>query len=131
MSHFLSHVDLHFRNDLASSSFLGQALFDEEVLARVVAASREDSHLDVQLSIAKAFTLPVFQGARNSDWKPLLIRNLWHLLPLLPEIGEEVLQNHVEGRTRLPLVRLRVILLSLLAVVSCCLPNGRVFRSIG
>ena len=30
------------------------------MLARVIAASREDSHLDAQLSIAKAFTLPVF-----------------------------------------------------------------------
>ena len=33
-------------------------------------ASHEDSHLDAQLSIAKAFTLPVFRGARNFGWKP-------------------------------------------------------------
>ena len=32
------------------------------VLARVIAASREDSNLDAQLSIFKAFTLPVFRA---------------------------------------------------------------------
>ena len=31
-------------------------------LTRVIAASREDSYLDAQLSIAKAFTLPVFHA---------------------------------------------------------------------
>ena len=36
---------------------------------RVIAASCEDSHLDAQLSIAKAFTLLVFRNARNSDPK--------------------------------------------------------------
>ena len=50
-------------------SFSGPDLFDEEVLARVIAASCEDSHLDAQLSVAKAFTLPVFWGARNPDRK--------------------------------------------------------------
>ena len=69
LSHFPLHVGLHFQRDLAGSSFSGPDLFDEEVLAKVIAASREDSHLDAQLSIAKAFTLPVFQGARNPDWK--------------------------------------------------------------
>ena len=29
----------------------------------VIVASREDSHLDAQLSIAKVFTLPVFRGS--------------------------------------------------------------------
>ena len=48
---------------------LDQCFFEEEVIARVIAASCEDSHLDAQLSIAKAFTLPVFWGARNPDWK--------------------------------------------------------------
>ena len=44
--------------------------FDDEVLARVIAGSRENSHLDAQLSIAKAFTLPVFRAdAKNSGWK--------------------------------------------------------------
>ena len=66
LSHFPSHVGLHFRRDLDPTS--GPNLF-EEVLARVIAASHEDSHLDEQLSIAKAFSLPVFRGARNSDRK--------------------------------------------------------------
>ena len=45
-------------------------MFDDEVLARVIAASREDSHLDAQLSIAKAFTLPVFRAeAKNPGRK--------------------------------------------------------------
>ena len=44
-------------------------LFDDDVLARIIASSREDSHLDTQLSIAKAFKLPVFWGAGNADRK--------------------------------------------------------------
>ena len=58
LSHFPPHVGSHFKKDLASS-FSGPHVFDDEVLARVIAASREDSHLDAQLSMAKAFTLPV------------------------------------------------------------------------
>ena len=50
-------------------SFSGPNLFDEEVLARAIAASRKDSHLEAQLPIAKAFSLPVFRGARNPDRK--------------------------------------------------------------
>ena len=62
LSHFPSHVGGHFKKDLAASSFSGPHVFDGEVLARVIAASRKDSHLDAQLSIAKAFTLPVFRA---------------------------------------------------------------------
>ena len=69
LNHFCAHVGLHFRRDLASSSFSGPDLFNEEVLARVIAASREDTHLDAQLSLAKVFSLPVFRGARSSDRK--------------------------------------------------------------
>ena len=62
LSHCPPHVGTHFKKDLASSSFGGPHVFDDEVLARVIAASREDSNLDAQLSIAKAFTLPVFRA---------------------------------------------------------------------
>ena len=62
LSHFPSHVGAHFKRDLASSSFSGPHDFDDKVLARLIAASREDSHLDAQLSIAKAFTLPAFRA---------------------------------------------------------------------
>ena len=62
LSHFPPHVGSYFKKDLASSSFGGPHVFDDEVLARVIAASREDSNLDAQLSIAKAFTLPVFRA---------------------------------------------------------------------
>ena len=51
------------------SSFVGLFLFDDEVLARVIAASREDSNQDAQLSNAKAFKFPIFQGSGNSDRK--------------------------------------------------------------
>ena len=61
LSHFPPHVRSHFKKDLTSSSYGGPHVFDDEVLARVIAASREDSNLDAQLSIAKAFTLPVFR----------------------------------------------------------------------
>ena len=70
LSHFPSHVGPHFKKDLAASSFNGPHVFDDEVLARVIAASREDSHLDAQLSIAKAFALPVFRvEAKNTGRK--------------------------------------------------------------
>ena len=70
LSHFPSHVGAHFKKDLAASSFGGPHVFDDEVLARVIAAFRENSHLDAQLSIAKAFTLPVFRGeAKNTGRK--------------------------------------------------------------
>ena len=60
----------HFKKDLAASSFDGPYVFDDGVLASVIAASREDSHLDAQLSIAKAFTLPVFRAeAKNTGRK--------------------------------------------------------------
>ena len=58
---FPPHVGAHFKKDLASS-YGGPLVFDNEVLARVIAASREDSNLDAQLSIAKSFTLPVFRA---------------------------------------------------------------------
>ena len=70
LSHFPSHVGPHFKKDLAASSFNGPHVFDDAVLARVIAASREDSHLDAQLSIAKAFNLPVFRAeAENTGRK--------------------------------------------------------------
>ena len=60
MSHFLSHLGIHFRKELAASSFVGPVLFEEDVLGRVIVSSNEDCHLDAWLSIAKAFKLPVF-----------------------------------------------------------------------
>ena len=70
LSHFPSHVGAHLKKDLAAASFSGPHVFDDEVLARVIVASREDSHLDAQLSIAKAFTLPVFRAeAKNTGRK--------------------------------------------------------------
>ena len=70
LSHFPSHVGAHFKKDLAASSFSGPHVFDDEVLAKVIAVSREDSHLDAQLSLAKAFTLPVFHAeAKNTGRK--------------------------------------------------------------
>ena len=69
LAHFPSHVDIHFRKDLAASSFEGPLLFVEDVLDRVIASSREDSHFDAQLSIAKAFKLPISRAAGNSDRK--------------------------------------------------------------
>ena len=67
LSHFPLHVGPHFKKDLAASSFDGPYVFDDGVLASVIAASREDSHLDAQLSIAKAFTLPVFRAEANNS----------------------------------------------------------------
>ena len=69
LAHIPSHVGIHFRKDLAASSFAGPFLFDDEVLTRIIASSCEDSHLDAQLSIVKAFKLPVFLGAGNANRK--------------------------------------------------------------
>ena len=63
LSHFPSHVGAHFKKELASSSFETPFLFAAKVLAKVFVTSREDSRLDAQLLIAKAFTLPVFRGS--------------------------------------------------------------------
>ena len=103
LSHFLSHVGLHFRKD-----FLGPELFDEDVLAKAIAASHEDFLLDAQLSITKAFTLLVFGMPGILTERPPLIRNLRRLLPL--PLFPEVPQNHGEGSARLPLVRIRIVL---------------------
>ena len=65
--YFPSHVGSHFKEELASSSFETPFLFDYEVLAKVIAAYREDSNLDAQLSISKAFTLPVFRGGAKGS----------------------------------------------------------------
>ena len=67
LSHFPSHVGSHFKKELASSSFETPFLFDDEVLVKVIAAYREDSNLNAQLSIAKAFTLPVFRGGAKGS----------------------------------------------------------------
>ena len=70
LSHFPSYVGARFKKNLAASSFGGPHVFDDNVLARVIAASREDSHLDAQLFIAKAFTLLVFRAeAKNTGRK--------------------------------------------------------------
>ena len=69
LSHFPARVGLHLSRDLASSLFSGPNLFDEEVLARGIAASCEDTLFDAQLCLAKVFSLPVFHGARSSDQK--------------------------------------------------------------
>ena len=79
ISHSPSHVGAHFKKELASSSFETSFLFDDEVVAKVVVASREDSHLEAQLSIAKAFTLPVFCGSATGSGavgRPPLVRAL-------------------------------------------------------
>ena len=69
LTYFPSHVGVHFRRELAASSLEGSHLFMEDFLARVIASSREDWHLDVQLSVAKAFKLLVFRVAGNADRK--------------------------------------------------------------
>ena len=81
LSHLPPHVGAHFKKDLAAS-FSGTHVFDDEVLSRVIAASREDSHLDAQLSIAKAFTLNCFPCRHEKSWlEGLLWSGFFCLLP--------------------------------------------------
>ena len=53
---------------MASSSFGGPHLFDEEALLRVLAASREDSAISANVTLVMAVSFPVF-GAGKSDRK--------------------------------------------------------------
>ena len=59
LSHFPPHVGDHFKT-LQASSFDGPNLFDDEVLSKGLAESREDSMVSVNIAIAKAVTFPVF-----------------------------------------------------------------------
>ena len=63
LSHFPPHVAAHFKAQLAASDFSSSGLFDEDTLASVLAATREDSQLEAQLAMAKAFSFPVFGKA--------------------------------------------------------------------
>ena len=120
LSHFLSHVGSHFKRYLASSSFCGPHVFDDEVLARVIAASREDSHLDAQLSIAKAFTLTVFRAeAKNPGRKASSARVFLPLLPLPQVFGERA-----GGRSGRLLLRVAPEARSHLIVALPLLPSG-------
>ena len=117
LSHFPSHVGTHFRKYLAASSFAGPFLFSEDVLARVIAASREDSHLDAQLSIAKAFKLPVFRGAGHSDRKASSSQRSESLF-LRPLGVKEVVTRKRGARSVMPLpARQEAMLLSHRSVV--------------
>ena len=113
LAYFPSHVGIHFCKDVAASSFEGPLLFAEDILACVIASSREDSHLDAQLSIAKAFKLPIFCGLGTLIGRPPLI-SVPMPLPLLPQARkvEEVVLWVVGSRSAsLFRVRLRVALL--------------------
>ena len=68
LSHFPSHIGLHFHSSMASSSFIGPYLFDDKALLRVLAASREDSAVSANVALVKAVSFPVF-GAGKSDRK--------------------------------------------------------------
>ena len=68
LSHFPAHIGVHFHSLLAASSFDGPNLFEEEVLSRVLAESREDSAVSANLALVKAVSFPVF-GAAKSGWK--------------------------------------------------------------
>ena len=126
LSHFPSHVGPRFKKDLAASSFNGPHVFDDKVLARVIAASREDSHLDEQLSIAKAFTLPVFRAeAKNTGrGRPPPVRVLQPLLPLPRVFGVEAGARIQEGRSARLLLPVVTGTRSLLAVALPLLPSG-------
>ena len=100
-------------------------VFDDEVLARVIAASREDSHLNAQLSIAKAFTLPVFCAeAKNIGRKAFSGQGSSASL-LLPRVFEEGAGARIqEGRSARLLLRVVTGTRSLLAVALPLLPSG-------
>ena len=65
LSHFPPNVGKHFKDQLQASSFDSEYLFDETVLNRVLVESREDSAVSANVALSKAFSLPVFGGAKT------------------------------------------------------------------
>ena len=125
LSHFPPHVGSHFKKDLASSSFSGPHVLDDEVLARVIAASREDSHLDVQLSIAKAFTLPVFSAdAKTSGRKVSFAQDSSASSASTSVFGEGAGARTQEGRSGRLLLPVAPTARTLLVVALPLLPSG-------
>ena len=68
LSHFPARIGPHFWAHLASSSFEGPYLFNDESLSQVLTASREDSAVSANIALTKAASFPVF-GAGKSDRK--------------------------------------------------------------
>ena len=60
LTHFPGHVGDHHKAQLQASSFAGSHLFEEEVLNKVLAESREDSAVSANVALVKGFTFPVF-----------------------------------------------------------------------
>ena len=67
LSHFPTHVGSHFRALLSASSFAGPNLFEDSVLDKVLAESREDSAVSVNLALVKAVSFPVFGAAKSGQ----------------------------------------------------------------
>ena len=65
LSHFPAHVGSHFRALLAASSFARPNLFEDSVLDKVLAESREDSAVSANLALVKAVYFPVFGAAKS------------------------------------------------------------------
>ena len=130
LSRFPSHVGIHFCKDLAASSFAGPFLFDDDVLARIIASSCEDSHLDAQLSIAKAFKLPVFRGAGNADRKASNQRSEASSSSSSgPGVEEVVTWKITERSVRLLLVLGRAILPRLPGIPLPLVKGSRIFAN--
>ena len=72
LSHFSEHIGSHFCAQLASSSFNGPFLFDDDVLSEVLTASREDSAVSANIALTKAVSSAFGAGKSDreasSDW---------------------------------------------------------------
>ena len=70
LAHFPAHVGEHHKAQLQASSFEGNFLFDEEVLRKALAESREDSAVSANVAISKGFNFPVFgKGGKVTETK--------------------------------------------------------------
>ena len=65
LSHFPAHIGSHFRAQLASYSFNGPFLFDDEVLSKVLTASREDSVVPANIALTRAVSSPTFEAGKS------------------------------------------------------------------
>ena len=107
LSHFPAHIGSHFRVQLASSSFNGLFLFDDEVLLTVLTASREDSAVSTNIALTKAVSFAF--GAGKSDWKASSDRTSMPPLPLLPQGAKEEVRSLIVFVSRLLLCPLPLL----------------------
>ena len=69
LKHFPGHVGEHHRAQLLASDYSGDLPFEDDVLKKVLAESREDSTVSANVAISKGFSFPVFGKVGKAEGK--------------------------------------------------------------